>query len=96
MDLPDEFPPLEDGDLYGVKFTPNTDVDNLQLYYDHQDRDRDWITLHPSRVDEKTVYFISGEAPDPLELHLDTGELYDMDTNVLIGTDAEVIVAYEQ
>lgn len=96
MDLPDGFPGLDDEEVYGVEFTPNTDVENLQLYYDHRNEDRDWITLHPNSVEGDIVYFFSSAAPDPLELHVDTGELYDMDTNVLIGTDAEIIVASKQ
>ena len=95
MNLPDEFPSLGEGELYGVEFTPNTDVEDLQLYYDCHDEDRDWVTLHPSSVDGDAVHFLSSAAPDPLELRVDTGELYDMDTNVLIGTDAEVIVVSE-
>ena len=96
MSLPDEFPELEENQIYGIEFTPNTEVENLNLYYDHRGDDREWITLHPADIEGSTVYFLSGEAPDPLEVNMETMEVYDSDTDVLIGTDAEIITATKQ
>jgi hypothetical protein len=73
-----------------VSFDPH-DIDNVDHYYDYEaDCAEQLVTAFDPRLDNNQLSFFSSQAPDPLYIDIDTGVLYDMDSQVVLGDVTDI------